>query len=90
MEIDPILLKRINPVIAGILIAAVIPFMRKLFDLDIRFYRKWGWNRLADSWEKRKDRWVPISQWICGILAAALFLAAIFFPDEWAQYFRVP
>jgi len=90
MELDPITLKRLNPLIAGVIIAAFIPFMRKLFDFDIRLYRKWGWNGLADRWEGRKERWVPITQWICGILALAMILAAIFFPDEWAQYFRIP
>lgn len=90
MYIDPIFLKRINPLIAGILIGAIIPFIRKLFDFDIRLYRKWSWNRLADFWEKRKEKWIPITQWICGILAVALILAAIFFPDKWAQYFRIP
>ena len=90
MEIDPITLKRINPLIAGIIIAAFIPFMRKLFDFDIRLYRKWGWNTLAAFWEERKARWIPITQWLCGVLAVAMILAAIFFPDSWAQYFRIP
>lgn len=88
MGIDPVTLKRINPLICGIVVAAFIPFLRRLFDLDIRLYRKWGWNRLADYWEKRKERWIPITQWICGIIAVACILAAIFFPDDWAQHFR--
>ena len=84
------MLKRLNPLIAGILIAVFIPFARKLFDFDIRLYRKWGWNNLAEFWEKRKEKWIPITQWICGIIALASILAAIFFPDNWAQYFRMP
>jgi len=90
MELDPITLKRINPLLAGVIIAALIPFMRKLFEFDIRLYRKWGWNTLAEFWEKRKDRWIPITQWICGILAVTMILAAVLFPDNWAQYFRIP
>ena len=90
MDLDPVTLTRLNPLIAGAFIAACIPFMRRLFDLDIRLYRKWGWHGLADIWEGRKERWVPITQWICGMLAVGLILAAIFFPDEWAQHFRTP
>ena len=59
MDIDPVTLKRLNPLICGIVVAAFMPFMRRLFDLDIRLYRKWGWMRLADFWEKRKVLWIP-------------------------------
>jgi hypothetical protein len=90
MEINPITLERINPLICGIVVAASIPFMRRLFDLDIRLYRKWGWNRLADFWEMRKDRWIHITRWICGVIAVVCILAARFFPDEWARHFRFP
>ncbi len=90
MDIDPITLKRINPLICGIIIAVIIPFIRKLFPVNLWVYRKLGWDGLADRYERKKENWIRTNQWICGILAVALILAAFLFPDEWAQYFRIP
>lgn len=90
MDIDPILLKRLNPLVAGVIIAALIPFMRKLSDINIWLYKKCGWKGQAEFSDEKRNRWVSFNQWFCGILAVVLILAAILFPDEWAQYFRIP
>jgi hypothetical protein len=90
MEIDPITLKRLNPLICGILVAAFIPYMKQMFNINLWVYRKLGWSKVAAKYESSEDSWIRMNRWICGILAVSLVLAAIFFPDSWAQYFRIP
>ena len=68
---------RLCLMLLGIIAIVGLLLSRNLYDFDLSLYRKWGWNTLADTWERRKKWWLPTSRVILSAIAIGTLIALI-------------
>ena len=60
--------------ILGCVLLLGLVFCESFLSLGLSLYRKWGWNSLADWWEKRRAGWSLASRLVLGIAVASCLL----------------
>jgi len=62
------------------LVGLMLP-MSRIYDWEMNLFRKWGWNKLATTWENRKSWWLPMAKTIManlGIISVLGVCIAVF------------
>ena len=57
-------------------------FTDYLYELNLLFYKRFGWFGLAETWKNRKTWWLPTSRGICIGIAVVTFLLSLFIVKE--------
>jgi len=63
--------------VLGLLMGVAMPLIPRLLDFDVWLYRRWGLDRLAAAWERRRARWILSMRILAGVGAAVSLISIL-------------